>query len=72
MALLIYSVPGHAGKLLFGLLEHNRRPVVLMVGRLQSVSSRISSLHQWIAHDVPNAAIMKATPCSILRSLFDF
>ena len=37
-------VPGHAGKLLFGLLEAERRPVVLMVGRLQSVSLRCCAL----------------------------
>lgn len=30
-------VPGHAGKLLFGLFELNEKPVVLMVGRVQSV-----------------------------------
>lgn len=32
-----HAVQGHAGKLLFGLLGANRCPVVLMVGRAQSV-----------------------------------
>ena len=30
-------VAGHAGKLLFGFLEDGKEPVVLMVGRSQSV-----------------------------------
>ena len=31
-------VPGHAGKLLFGLLQSGGKPLVLMLGRTQSVS----------------------------------
>ncbi|KAK4692521.1 hypothetical protein P7C71_g4710, partial [Lecanoromycetidae sp. Uapishka_2] len=38
------TVPGHVGKLLFGLLDRNKSPVILMVGRLQSVSSNSSVL----------------------------
>ncbi|KAL8928026.1 MAG: hypothetical protein Q9208_002101 [Pyrenodesmia sp. 3 TL-2023] len=32
------SVQGHAGKLVFGLMQKERSPVVFMVGRVQSVN----------------------------------
>ena len=35
---------GHAGKLLFGLLEPNKQAVVLMVGRVQLVFPMLSNL----------------------------
>lgn len=35
---LQHVVHGHAGKLLFGLLDRQRNPVVLLVGRVQSVN----------------------------------
>lgn len=45
MSMLMYLVPGHVGKLLFGLLERERRPIVLMVGRLQSVLSNFPGFY---------------------------
>ena len=42
-ALMTKIVHGHAGKFLFGLLELNKKPIVLMVGRVQLVFDKSMS-----------------------------
>jgi purine-nucleoside phosphorylase len=41
---LQYVVQGHAGKLVFGILGESKTPVVLLVGRAQSVSILLNDL----------------------------
>ena len=46
------AVTGHAGKLLFGFLGSGEGPIVLMLGRIQSVLSPVSyarylGIHSW-------------------------
>lgn len=40
-ARLLLTVVGHAGKLIFGTMGHQKVPVVLLVGRAQSVDTTL-------------------------------
>lgn len=61
---------GHDGKLLFGLLDASKAPIVLMLGRAQSVKSRV---HQNLEDLIfVSKVITKAIQSRILRSLYVF
>ena len=62
-----WVVQGHAGKLLFGLFELNRAPVVLMVGRVQSVFHVRKVSRGWDFSKV----IMKVTPYRVWHFPFE-
>lgn len=48
-----YAVQGHEGKLVFGLIGPAKTPVVLLVGRAQSVSLSLEYCHIDMGADAP-------------------
>ncbi|KAL9123708.1 MAG: hypothetical protein Q9217_006888 [Psora testacea] len=60
------TVVGHPGYLLFGFLANGLRPVVLMVGRAQSVALRCTGRIKF-SSVLQHPATMKATRCKTLR-----
>lgn len=56
------TVHGHAGKLLFGLLEFGRSPVVIMQGRVQLVGPGLAMYSIRCSLDTASKAIMRVIP----------